>query len=356
MLADRSTLGQFLLEAARDRADVSGELNALVQNVALACKAVAKRVAGAPFGDVIGGGEQARARGGEHRALDRLAHDLFVRANEWAGLLAGIAGEGMEEPRAIPERYARGPYLLLFEPLDGSENIDLNNAVGSIFSILRAPGGGRAAEPGDFLQPGTSQVCAGYAIYGPATMLVVTVGTGVHGFTLDPQLGEFILTHPFIEIPRATHEFAINASSIRSWEPAVRRYVEECLAGQSGPRGKDFVMRGSVSLVAVVHRILMRGGVYLSPRVTEPRDARGHVRLLFEASPISCLVEQAGGASTTGRGRVLEVKPESLHQPMGLMFGSRDEVERIERYYRDHNVASHDAPLFGLRNLFRTPT
>ena len=205
----------------------------------------------------------------------------------------------------------------------------------------------------NFLQAGVQQICAGYAIYGPSTMLMITVGTGVHGFTLDPQLGEFMLTHPNITIPRAANEFAINASNGRFWEPAVKRYVDECLAGKAGPRGKDFNMRWIASLVAEAHRILMRGGVFLYPRDNKDPAMPGRLRLLYEANPVSFLVEQAGGCASTGRSRMLTVVPHEVHQRIGFVFGSAEEVERIEQYYRDHNARDLDAPLFGMRGLFR---
>ncbi len=355
MLADRTTLTQFLIEERRRHPEASGELNALILDVALACKAIAKRVAYGALGDVLGTAGTANVQGEAQAKLDVIANDLFLRAAEWDGVVAGMVSEEMAEPHPIPERYPRGKYLLVFDPLDGSSNIDVNVSVGSIFSILRAPNPGADAQVPDFLQPGAEQVCAGYAIYGPATMLVVTVGTGVHGFTLEPQLGEFILTHPAIAIPPSTSEFAINASNSRFWEPAVKRYVDECLQGRTGPRGRDFNMRWVASLVAETHRILMRGGVFLYPRDTKDPAKPGRLRLLYEANPVSFLVEQAGGRASTGRQRVLEVTPSGLHQRIGFIFGSREEVERIAAYHGEEGLADYDAPLFGARGLFRAP-
>jgi fructose-1,6-bisphosphatase I/sedoheptulose-1,7-bisphosphatase len=231
----------------------------------------------------------------------------------------------------------------------------VNVAVGSIFSIVRSDTPGQDASAADFLKPGTEQVCAGYAIYGPSTMLVLTLGRGTHGFTLDPECGEFLLTHPDLGIAPTTGEFAINASNARFWEPAVRRYVEECLAGASGARGRDFNMRWIASLVAETHRILMRGGVFLYPRDMRDPAKPGRLRLLYETNPIAMLIEQAGGAATNGRDRMLDVVPTALHQRIGFVFGSRAEVERISTYHRDHNEKPSDAPLFGRRGLFREP-
>jgi fructose-1,6-bisphosphatase I/sedoheptulose-1,7-bisphosphatase len=264
-----------------------------------------------------------------------------------------MASEELDDPYPIPAQYPRGKYLLTFDPLDGSSNIDVNVSVGSIFSILRAPVAGAEATVEDFLQPGTEQVAAGYAIYGPATMLVLTVGTGVHAFTLDPALGEFFLTRQGITIPETTAEYAVNSSNRRFWEPAVQRYVEECLQGVNGPREKDFNMRWVASLVAETHRILTRGGVFLYPRDTKDPTRAGRLRLLYEANPIAFVVEQAGGRATTGRERVLDVTPTELHQRIGLIFGSREEVEVVERYHAEPEDAPVDHnPLYGLRGLF----
>jgi fructose-1,6-bisphosphatase I / sedoheptulose-1,7-bisphosphatase len=354
MLTDRTTLTQFLIEERRRHPGASGELNSLILDVALACKAIAKRVAYGALGDVLGAVSTINVQGETQQKLDLIANELFLRANEWGGLVAGMVSEELEAPYPIPDRYPRGKYLLLFDPLDGSSNIDVNVAVGSIFSILRAPKPGASATAGHFLQPGSQQVCAGYAIYGPSTMIVMTVGTGVHGFTLEPQLGEFILTHPAIQLPAAASEFAINASNSRFWEPAVTRYVDECLAGSTGPRGKDFNMRWVASLVAETHRILTRGGVFLYPLDTKDSAKPGRLRLLYEANPVAFLIEEAGGLASTGRERILDVTPDELHQRIAFIFGARDEVERIEEYHRDYNVVERDAPLYGARGLFRT--
>ena len=353
MLADRTTLTQFLIEERRRHPDASGELNALILDVALACKAISRAVARGALDGVLGSAATVNVQGESQKKLDVVANDLFLRSNEWGGHLAGMVSEEMEIPYAIPPQYPKGRYLLVFDPLDGSLNIDVNVSVGSIFSILRAPNANADAAGADFLQPGRGQVCAGYALYGPSTMLVLTVGTGVHGFTLDPVLGEFFLTHANVRIPAATSEFAINASNSRFWEPAVKRYVEECLAGKAGPRGRDFNMRWIASLVAETHRILMHGGVFLYPRDTKDPAKPGRLRLLYEANPIAFIVEQAQGRASTGLGRVLDEAPQALHQRIGFVFGSREEVERIEQYHRDHNLREYDAPLFATRGLFR---
>jgi fructose-1,6-bisphosphatase I / sedoheptulose-1,7-bisphosphatase len=347
----RKTLSEFLV--AYRSSNASEDLGALVEDVALACKSIAASVARGSLGNVLGSAGSDNSQGEQQQKLDVLANDIFLRANEWSGHLAGMVSEEMEMPFAIPARIPKGRYLLMFDPIDGSSNIDVNVSIGSIFSILRAVIPDQAATTEDFLQPGARQVCAGYAIYGPATMLVLTFADGVHGFTLEPTLGEFILTHADLLIPPAAKEFAINASNSRFWEPPVKRYVDECLAGETGTRSKDFNMRWVASLVAEAHRILMRGGVFLYPHDTKQRNKSGRLRLLYEASPISFIIEQAGGRASTGRERILDIVPTGLHQRVPFIFGAREEVELIEAYHREQNSEDADAPLFGSRGLFR---
>jgi fructose-1,6-bisphosphatase I/sedoheptulose-1,7-bisphosphatase len=355
----RTTLTQFLIEERRRFPHASGDFNSLVLNAALACKRIARQVALGALADAgadAGGGAGAvNVHGETQKTMDVVGNQAFIDYSEWGGNLAGMASEEMEAPYQIPDAYPKGKYLLVYDPLDGSSNIDVNVAVGSIFSVLRAPNGEAAVTDDDFLQPGVEQVAAGYAVYGPATMLVLTVGNGVNGFTLDPNLGEFMLTHPALTIPAATSEFAINASNSRFWEAPVKRYVDECLAGRSGPRGKDFNMRWIASLVAEAHRILMRGGVFLYPCDKRNPDLRGRLRLLYEANPIGFLIEQAGGRASTGRQPLLAVQPSALHQRIGLVFGSREEVDRIESYHHGAQASGLPLPLFHDHGLFRLP-
>jgi fructose-1,6-bisphosphatase I/sedoheptulose-1,7-bisphosphatase len=306
----------------------------------------------------VAAGGAVNVQGEVQKPLDVIANEVFIRMNEWNGHFAGMASEEMEGPRQIPQAYPRGKYLLVFDPLDGSGNIDVNVSVGSIFSVLRAPAeaveSGRDVVEADFMQPGATQVAAGYAIYGPTTQLVLTVGNGVAAFTLNANLGEFVLTKARIEVPAETSEFAINTSNSRFWEYPVKRYVDECLAGRTGPRGKDFNMRWIASMVAEAHRILMRGGVFMYPRDTRDAAKPGRLRLLYEANPVAMLMEQAGGRASTGRQPMLGVKPTALHQRIGVIFGSRSEVERIERYHHEPSAVSEAAgPLFAERSLFR---
>ena len=281
MRIGETTLTEYLIVEQRKVAGATGSFTALVNDIRLACTRIAFLVGKGALAGALGKTGSANAHGEEQATLDVLANQTFIRATEWGGSLAGMVSEELDEPHPIPAEFTRGHYLLAFDPLDGLSNIDVNAPVGSIFSVLRAPLDATApdgvAEPtaAAFLQPGSRQVCAGYAIYGPSTMLVLTLGHGVDGFTFDRELGEFILTHPRLRISEETSEFAINSSNARFWEPAVARYVSECLAGKSGARDRDFSMRWVASLVADAHRILMRGGVFLYPRDTrEQRSAR----------------------------------------------------------------------------------
>ena len=358
-LSKRQTLTQYLIEQRRRFPQASGELNALILDVSIACKAIARAVSFGELAESTAGnaGGDVNVQGEVQKKLDVVSNQMFIATAEWSGHLAGMASEEMDDPYQIPASYSRGKYLLVFDPLDGSSNIDVNVSVGSIFSILRAPqdviDSGRDVTEADFLQAGATQVAAGYALYGPVTMLVLSVGSGVVGFTLDPNLGEFKVTHPKIQVPADTHEFAINTSNSRFWEPPIKRYVDECLAGKTGPRGKDFNTRWIASMVAEAHRILMRGGVFMYPRDLKDPSKPGRLRLLYEANPVGFLLEQAGGRASTGRQPVLGVKPTSLHQRIGLVFGSKNEVDRIERYHHEPAPRDIEAPLFAARSLFR---
>jgi fructose-1,6-bisphosphatase len=350
----RTTLSKFLIQQLKGIPGAS-DLGALLVDVAAAVKAISAMTAKGALGGFLGEVGATNVQGETQKKLDVLANDAVIRSCEWGGLVAGMASEELDVPYDVPPPFERGQYLLVFDPLDGSSNTDVNVSVGSIFSVLRHA---RAEPPllQDYLQAGREQVAAGYAIYGPATMLVLTVGKGTHGFTLDREIGNFILTHPNLQIPADTNEFAINTSNARFWEAPVHRYVTECQAGRSGERGRDFNMRWIASMVAEIHRILMRGGVFMYPRDTKDPAKPGRLRLLYEANPIGLLIEQAGGCATTGRQRLLEVEPQALHQRIPVILGSRHEVERIERYHVEHDSGRDRpfvSPLFNERSLFR---
>lgn len=351
------TLTRYTIEQEHRHQDPTGEFSGLLNTVATAAKIIANQVNKGALVGALGSAGVENVQGEVQQKLDVICNEVMINETEWAGHLAAMASEEMEDVYAIPARYRRGKYLLVFDPLDGSSNIDVNISVGTIFSILRSPTPGMEAHVEDFMQPGREQVCAGFALYGPSTMLVLTTGNGVDGFTLDREIGAFVLTHPQMRVPEDTTEFAINTSNERFWEPPVRRYVQECLAGRSGPRDKDFNMRWIASLVAEAFRILTRGGVFLYPADSKDATMPGRLRLMYEANPISLLIEQAGGLASTGHERVLDVQPEGLHQRVPLLFGSRQEVERIERYHRDPvepSESDFDSSLFNTRSLFRS--
>lgn len=328
------TLTQFIIEQQRTFPTASGNFTLLLSNILLACKEIAHQVNRGNLIGVLGSAGSENVQGEVQKKLDIITHDIMVRALNWTGQLAGMASEEADEIIPIPSSYPIGDYLVLFDPLDGSSNIDINMSVGTIFSILKC----HTKSPptvSDFLQKGTEQVCAGFVIYGPATMLILTTGQGVNGFTLDPDLGEFMLTHPSLMIPEATQEFAINMSNHRHWEVPVRRYVDECLQGKTGVRQKDFNMRWIASMVAEVYRILMRGGVFLYPYDCRDPSKPGRLRLLYEANPMAFIIEQAGGACSTGHTRMLDVQPENLHQRVPVMLGAKQEIERLVQYHQE---------------------
>lgn len=352
-LPARTTLSRYTIEQEHRHANSTGEFSGLLDALTTGIKTISHHVTRGALTGVQGAAGSRNAGGEIQQHLDVLSNDVLIAETEWAGHLCGIASEELAEFYPIPGHYRRGKYLLLFDPLDGSSNIDINIPVGTIFSVLRSPSPGAEPQLSDFLQPGTQQVCAGFALYGPATMLVLTTGSGVDGFTLDPDIGTFVLTHPQMRIAEQASEFAINSSNERFWEPPVRRYVAECLAGRAGHRGRDFNMRWVASLVAETYRILTRGGVFLYPADTRATNADGRLRLLYECNPIAFLVEQAGGTASTGRGRVLSLQPTGLHQRVPFIFGSKAEVERVERYHREQRDADTDFSLFNTRSLFR---
>ncbi len=326
----RLSLTHFLIRCERTRG-MDANLRLLLETVARAVKTISHAVGRGSLGDVLGSAESTNVQGETQKKLDIIANQMLIEANEWGGTLAAMASEEMDEPLGIPVAYPRGDYLLLFDPLDGSSNIDVNVSIGTIFSVLRArdPRG----QENDFLQAGTQQVCAGYGVYGPQTQFVITIGHGVHEFTLDKDTGSFLLTRENLRIPAQTHEFAINMSNSRHWEPPVQRYIEECLAGVDGPRGKDYNMRWVASMVSDVHRILQRGGIFLYPRDRREPGKAGKLRLMYEANPMAFLIEQAGGAATNGRQRILDIAPTSLHQRVAVFLGSRDEVDYVTRLH-----------------------
>lgn len=332
-----TTITQFIIEEQRHIEGATGDFTSLLNDIVTACKVISNLVNKGELIGVLGSAESENVQGETQKKLDILTNEVFIKSNEWAGHLSAMASEEMDEIYEIPSQYPRGKYLLTFDPLDGSSNTDVNVSVGTIFSILRCPGERVCPNLDAFLQPGTQQVAAGYALYGPSTMMVLTTGNGVNGFTLDQDIGEFILTHPNMTIPETTREFAINTSNMRFWEAPVKRYVDECLAGKEGPRGEDFNMRWIASMVAEVHRILTRGGIFMYPIDDKMKagGTEGKLRLMYEANPMSFIVEQAGGASSTGRQRIMGLAPRHLHQRVPVILGSREEVDRVVSYHAE---------------------
>ena len=327
------SLTRYLVEHQRVHALIPADLRLLLEVVARACKSISHAVNKGALGGALGSAESENVQGEVQKKLDIIANEVLIEANEWGGHLAAMASEEMEGIYIVPNRYPQGEYLLLFDPLAGSSNIDVNVSIGTIFSVLRKPDGPAGVAESDFLQPGHQQVAAGYCVYGPQTTLTLTVGDGVAMFTLDREQGSFVLTQENVRIPADTKEFAINMSNMRHWDEPVTRYVDECLAGATGPRGKDFNMRWVASMVADVHRILMRGGVFLYPWDKREPAKPGKLRLMYEANPMGWLVEQAGGSATNGHQRILDIEPGQLHQRVSVILGSRNEVERVTRYY-----------------------
>jgi fructose-1,6-bisphosphatase I/sedoheptulose-1,7-bisphosphatase len=344
-----TTVSKFAIEQIPQGPNAR-DLAALLVDVAAVTKAISAAVGKGPLLGLSKLAGSENAQGEAQKKLDVLSDELFVRGTEWSGLVGALASEEMDHVKMVP---GRGRLALVFDPLDGSSNLDVNVAVGSIFSVLEIPEsatGGQAV-----LQPGSRQIAAGYAIYGPCTELVLTVGSGTHSFTLDREIGNYVLTRRDLRIPDSTSEYAINAANRRFWEPPVIRYIDECKAGRDGPRGRDFNTRWVASMVADVHRILMRGGVYMYPRDQKEAHREGRLRLMYEGNPMSMLVEQAGGLASTGRGRIMDVQPTALHQRVPVIIGSREEVERIETYHAEYDSGEdqpYTSPLFGGRSLF----
>ncbi|HVR48427.1 MAG TPA: class 1 fructose-bisphosphatase [Pseudorhodoferax sp.] len=332
-MSQKVSLTRYLVEQQRVDGLIPAQLRLLLEVVARACKRISFAVNKGALGDVLGAAETQNVQGEMQKQLDIIANEVLIEANEWGGHLAAMASEEMEGIYVVPNRYPQGEYLLLFDPLDGSSNIDVNVSIGTIFSVLKKPDDHPGVHEADFLQAGAKQVAAGYCIYGPQTTLVLTVGDGVAMFTLDREQGSFVLTQENLRIPEDTKEFAINMSNMRHWDAPVKRYIDECLAGKEGPRGKDFNMRWVASMVADVHRILTRGGIFMYPWDKREPEKPGKLRLMYEANPMGWLVEQAGGAATNGRERILDLQPSKLHERVSVVLGSKNEVERVTGYH-----------------------
>lgn len=332
MVNDIPSLRQFLL-SERKRDPALADMPALLEDLAQASRRIAHLLTGGALAGILGSAGAENVQGEVQRKLDIIANDILLQSLEWSGHWAGIASEELEDAFPIPDDYRKGRYLCMFDPLDGSSNIDVNGSVGTIFSILRCPEGVTVTHKDHFLQPGTAQLAAGFVLYGPATVLVLTVGNGVHGFTLEKGSGEYLLSHPDIRCPPDTREFTINMSNQRYWSEPMRRYIDECLQGTESPRGIHFNMRWAGSMVADVYRVLINGGVFMYPYDRKDPQKPGKLRLLYEVNPMSFIVEQAGGGSSTGTQRTMELQPTELHQRSPVILGSKNEVDRVVAYH-----------------------
>ncbi len=337
-MTQKVSLTRYLVEQQRIDGHIPSQLRLLLEVVARACKGISQAVNKGALGGVLGTAGSENVQGEMQKKLDIIANEVLIEANEWGGHLAAMASEEMDSIYVVPNRYPQGEYLLLFDPLDGSSNIDVNVSIGTIFSVLKKPEGHAGVEEKDFLQAGSQQVAAGYCVYGPQTTLVLTVGDGVAMFTLDREQGSFVLTEENVRVPADTKEFAINMSNMRHWDEPVKRYIDECLQGRDGPRDKDFNMRWIASMVADVHRILTRGGVFLYPWDKREPEKAGKLRLMYEANPMSWLIEQAGGAATNGKQRILDIQPGKLHERVSVVLGSKNEVERVTSYHTQQSA------------------
>lgn len=326
----------------------------LLMGIVDASKSISELISDGEIGGVLGSLVSTNIQGETQKKLDVLTNDIFIKTLSERKVVSGLVSEENENP--ILNKYnSSGPFTVYFDPLDGSSNIDVNVSVGSIFSIFKyeKPSG---AVGNINLKPGHAQIAAGYALYGPSTMLVFSMGSGTYGFTLDKSSRKFILTHPKMHVPNSTNEFSINTSNERFWDSPITRYVKECNLGQTGNRDKNFNMRWTGSMVADVHRILTRGGIFMYPKDSKKPEKAGRLRLMYEANPMAFLMQQAGGMSTTGRKNLLDVIPESFHQRISVIMGSKDEVERVGLYYKDHDEGKDKefkSPLFKERSLFQ---
>jgi len=346
-MRDQLALDEYL-EAWAGNDNLRGAAASTVMALSAGCRDIAALIAGSPFISDLAARQRQGVGGDFQTELDLRANELLVKALAQAQV-AAVVSEEMDEPLPL----SSGALInVALDPLDGSSNIDTNVSIGTIFSLLPAPHGSSSTEPAAFLRPGHEQVAAGYVIYGPQTVLALTLGAGTDLFTLDPACGKFVRTQADVSVPPQAREFAINASNYRHWDIPVRNWFNDCLAGADGPRAENFNMRWIASMVAEAHRILVRGGVYIYPGDARQGYRNGRLRLIYEANPIAFLMEQAGGRGSTGRDRILDRVPRLLHDRVPLVFGARDEVEWIERYHLGNAPKGETSPLFGQRGLF----
>ena len=347
-MQEHQTLEQFLADWSKDE-ESRGDVAATVTAIAEACGAIAEIIALGPLAGALAAARGENLDGDVQKELDLRANDLLTRELQ-AAPVACLASEELDLPSGFD---VTAPLCVAVDPLDGSSNIDTNVSVGTIFSVLPMTCSECRPSRSCFVRKGRAQLAAGYVIYGPQTALVLTLGSGTHMFTLNPDTGAFCLTRNDCRIPEDTNEFAINTSNFRRWDGHIRAYVDDCLSGVEGPHGKNYNTRWIASLVAEAHRIMVRGGIFLYPGDRRPEYQTGRLRLAYECSPIAFLVEQAGGAATTGHEDILDIEPTDVHQRVPLIFGSRNEVRLLEHYYREAHPFQERSQLFGNRGLFR---
>ena len=321
---------QRLAPALRED-NVPLDLISLIKTVLAATKEISFRVSQAQLGDLLGSTLDENIQGEVQKKLDVVANELFKDILLESGFVKAISSE--EEDTSVAGE-KNGKYLVSFDPLDGSSNIDINSLIGTIFSIHEAPEDMEASDPDMFKQAGHKQVCAGYVLYGPSTMLVMTTGSGTHFYVLDRTHGGYLLVERNVQVPTDTQEFAINMSNQRFWQPAMQNYIHDLLAGDTGPRGKNFNMRWIAAMVGDIHRVLCRGGLFTYPADSKNPEQPYKLRLMYEANPMSFLLEQAGGLAMTSQGRIMDIEPDSIHQRVEVIMGSKNEVEACLSYYK----------------------
>ncbi|MBP6191281.1 MAG: class 1 fructose-bisphosphatase [Acinetobacter sp.] len=319
------SLSQYLQQ---QKGNLTPELAQVIATITETCKTIDQALQQGALAGILGSAGNENVQGETQKKLDVISNDYLIDALKVHPHVGGLASEELDD---FTPAQNNGQYLVLFDPLDGSSNIDINMCVGTIFSIL--PAQNAVTQAADFMQAGTAQVAAGYVLYGPSTMLALTIGAGVVMFTLDPNTHTFLLTTEHVQVTPDTQEFAINSSNQRHWENPVKHYIDELLAGKTSVREKDFNMRWVACMVGDIHRILCRGGIFLYPYDLKDPQKAGRLRLMYEANPMSMLIEQAGGSSTTGRVRIMDIQPTELHQRVPVIIGSKNEVDRVTSYH-----------------------
>jgi fructose-1,6-bisphosphatase I len=333
------TIARHIFEEQSKYPGATGELSKLLHDLSLAAKVISLEVNKAGLVDIIGFTGHDNVHGEQVKKLDVYAHDMLVKAMDHGGHLCVMASEEEEDIIQIPQKYDVGKYVLLFDPLDGSSNIDANISIGTIFSIYRRTSpDGKPGTMEDCLQPGVNQVAAGYVVYGSSTMLVYTAGAGVHGFTLDPAFGEFLLSHPNIQTPKKSKIYSINEGNYLYWHPGLKKYIKY-LQEEDKSTSRPYSSRYIGSMVADIHRNLLYGGIFMYP--ADSRNPYGKLRLQYECNPMAFIVEQAGGRATNGKQRMLEIKPEKLHQRMPIFIGSEEDVKTVEKFMAEAEVPAN---------------